>query len=108
MHEIVNNFIRGGSHHWISDDKLYTPTKSLGLNWIELDSFFKGLQTDWIKRYIFKKYDNYWTDILDTELGVNIGTCQKILFYGSEYFTSILQHNWESNELRNIISTLQE
>ena len=93
MQEIVNNFIRGGNHHWISDDKLYTPTKLGGLNCIELDSFFKGLQTNWIKRYIFEKYDDYWTDILDNELGVNIGTRQKILSYGSEYFTSILQHN---------------
>ena len=34
MQELVNNFIRGGPHHWISDDKLYAPIKSGGLNCI--------------------------------------------------------------------------
>ena len=78
---MINNFIRGG-HHWISDEKLYTPTKLAGLNCIELDSFFKGLQTNWIKRYIFEKYDDYWTDILDAELGVNVNNRKKYCHMG--------------------------
>ena len=73
---MINNSIRGG-HHWIYDEKLYIPTKLGGLNCIELNSFFKGLQTNWIKRYIFEKYDDYWTDILDAELGVNINNRKK-------------------------------
>ena len=44
MQELVNNFIRGGVHHWISDDKLYAPIKLGGLNCIELDSFLRGLK----------------------------------------------------------------
>ena len=73
-----------------------------------MESFFKGLQTNWIKRYIFQQYDDYWTDILDDELGVNINNNKKLSYYGSEYFTPIIQRNWESDELRNIVSTLQE
>ena len=74
MQELVNNFIRGGVHHWISDDKLYAPIKLGGLNCIELHRFFKGLKTNWIKRYIFQGYDDFWTDILDEILGVTINT----------------------------------
>ena len=51
----MNNFIRVGSHHWISDDKIYTPTRLGGLNCIEHERFFKGLQTNWIKRYIIEQ-----------------------------------------------------
>ena len=79
-----------------------------GLNCIELGSFFKALQTNWIKRYVILKYNDYWTDILDDKLGVTINTCHKILSFGSEYFTTIIQSHWESNELRNLIITLQE
>ena len=108
MQNIINTFIRGGYHHWISNDKLYAPVKVGGLNCIELDSFFKGLQTNWIKRYIFHKYDDYWTNILDEALGVNINNHQNILYYGSEYFNQIIQQTWESDQLRNVILTLQE
>ena len=108
MQALINNFIRGGDHHWISDDKLYAPIKSGGLNCIELDSFFKGLKTNWIKRYIFHGYDDFWTDILDEVLGVNINTRKNILLYGSEYFNSIIQQDWESDQLKELILTLQE
>ena len=108
MQALVNNFIRGGDHHWISDDKLYAPIKSGGLNCIELDSFFKGLKTNWIKRYIFQGYDDFWTDILDEVLGVTINTCKNILQYGSEFFNHILQQDWESDQLKNLILTMQE
>ena len=108
MQALINKFIRGGDHHWISDDKLYAPIKSGGLNCIELDSFFKGLKTNWIKRYIFHGYDDFWTDILDEVLGVNINTRKNILLYGSEYFNSIIQQDWESDQLKELILTLQE
>ena len=70
--ELINTFIRGGKHHWISDERLYTPTSSGGLNCIELDSFFKSLRMNWIKRYVHQEYDDYWTSILDKKLGVDI------------------------------------
>ena len=41
MQDLLNNFIRGGNHHWVSDERLYAPTKLGGLNFIELDSFFQ-------------------------------------------------------------------
>ena len=108
MQALINRFIRGGDHHWISDDKLYAPIKSGGLNCIELDSFFKGLKTNWIKRYIFHSYDDFWTDILDEVLGVNINTRKNILHYGSEYFNHIIQQDWESDQLRELILTMHE
>ena len=108
MQDLLNNFIRGGNHHWVSDERLYTPTKLGGLNCIELDSFFKSLQLNWIKRYIIDKYNDYWTSLLDEILDVTIDTRHKILSFGSEYFTSIVQGQWESNDLRNLILTLQE
>ena len=40
--------------------------------------------------------------------GVTLDTRHKILSYGSEYFTNIIQGHWESNELRNLILKLQE
>lgn len=73
---------------------------------IELESFFKGLQTNGIKRYIIEKYDDYWTNILDYTPGVNKSTHHKILSFGREYFTTILQPNLESTELRNPILSL--
>ena len=82
--------------------------KGGGLNCIELDSFFKGLKTNWIKRYIFHRYDDYWTDILDEVLGVNINNRKNILYYGSEYFNHIIQQDWESDQLRGLILTMQE
>ena len=108
MQELVNNFIRGGVHHWISDDKLYAPIKLGGLNCIELDSFFKGLKTNWIKRYIFHGYDDFWTDILDEILGVTINTRKNILQYGSEFLNHIIQQDWESDQLKEMILTMQE
>ena len=54
------------------------------------------------------KYEDYWTDILDDKLGVTLNTCYKILSCGSEYFTSIIHGQWESNELRNLNVRLQE
>ena len=108
IQDLLNNFIRGGNHHWVSNERLYTPTKLGGLNCIELDSFFKSLQLNWIKRYIIDKYNDYWTSLLDKILDVTIDTHHKILSFGSEYFTSIVQGQWESNELRNLILTLQE
>ena len=51
---------------------------------------------------------DYWTSLLDNIFGVTIDTRYKILSYGSEYFTTIIQGQWESNELRNLILTLQE
>ena len=108
MQELVNNFIRGGVHHWISDDKLYAPIKFGGLNCIELDSFFKGLKTNWIKRYIFHGYDDFWTDILDEILGVTINTHKNILQYGSEFLNHIIQQDWESDQLKEMILTMQE
>ena len=91
MHDLINSFIRGGNHHWVSDERLYTPTKLGGLNCIELDSFFKGLQLNWIKCYIINKYNDFWADLLDEILGVTINTRHKILLFGSEYFTPIIQ-----------------
>ena len=108
MQDLLNNFIRGGNHHWVSDERLYAPTKLGGLNCIELDSFFKSLQLNWIKRYIKDKYVDFWTSLLDDIFGVTLDTRHKILSYGSEYFTNIIQGHWESNELRNLILTLQE
>ena len=61
-----------------------------------------------IKRYIIDKYNDFWTNLLDEILEVTINTRHKILSFGSEYFTSIVQGQWESNELRNLILTLQE
>ena len=77
MQDLVNSFIRGGNHHWVSDERLYTPTKLGGLNCIELKSFFKALQTNWIKRYVILKCDDYWANILDEILGVTINTHKK-------------------------------
>ena len=39
---------------------------------------------------------------------MTINTLQKILLFGSEYFTTIIQGQWESNELRNLVAILQE
>ena len=108
MQDLLNNFIRGGNHHWVSDERLYTPTKLGGLNCIELDSFFKSLQLNWIKRYIIDKYNDYWTSLLDESFHVTIDTHHKILSFEREYFKSIVQGQWESNELRTLILTLQE
>ena len=105
MQDLINSFIRGGNHHWVSDERLYTPTKLGGLNCIELDSFFKGLKLNWI---IINKYNDFWADLLDEILGVTINARHKILSFGGEYFTPIIQGQWESNELRNLISILQE
>ena len=79
MQDLINSFIRGGNCHWVSDERLYTPMKLGGLYCIELGSFFKALQTNWIKHYVIHKYNNYWTDILDKKLGVTINTHHKIL-----------------------------
>ena len=51
---------------------------------------------------------DYWTYLLDDIFGVTPDTRNNILSYGSEYFTDIIQGHWESNELRNLILTLQE
>ena len=51
---------------------------------------------------------DFWTNLLDDIFGVTPDTRSKILSYGSEYFTDIIQGHWESNELRNLIQTLQE
>ena len=69
MQDLLNNFIRGGNHHWVSDERLYAPTKLGGLNCIELDSFFKSLQLNWIKRYIKDKFVDFWTNLLDDIFG---------------------------------------
>ena len=39
---------------------------------------------------------------------MTINTRHKILSFGSEYFTTIIQGQWESNELRNHVAILQE
>ena len=62
--------INEGQSHWISEDKMYLPTAYIGLNGIELESFFQSIRPNWIKRYILEKYDDFWTSILDNSLGV--------------------------------------
>ena len=55
---------------------------------------------NWIKRYIHQEYEDFWTDILDEKLGVDINNREKILSYGSEYFTRILDEPWESQVIK--------
>ena len=37
---MINNFVRDSDHHWISDQKLYTPTRKGGLNCNEIPSLW--------------------------------------------------------------------
>ena len=60
---------------------------------------------NWIKRYIHQEYDDFWTKILDVKLGVDINNREKILSYGSEYFTKILDEPWESQFIKTWLST---
>ena len=50
---------------WISKSKIYQPINKGGLNCIELESFFKSIKLNWIKRYTSNEYNDYWTDLLD-------------------------------------------
>ena len=84
MQDLVNSFIRGGNHHWVSDERLYTPTRLGGLSYLELGSFFKALKTNWIKHYVIDKYDDFWTDILDKKFGILKMSYRKSLSFGSE------------------------
>ena len=62
---------------------------------------------NWLKRYINLHYEDFWTDILDKKLGVNKNNREKILSFGSEYFTKIIQGQWESQVIKNMIVNLQ-
>ena len=50
-----------------------------------------ALQMNWLKRYINNNYDDYWTKILDQHLNVTVSNRKKILNYGSEYFSPLIQ-----------------
>ena len=103
---MIDNFIRDSNRHWISDQRLYAPTRLGGLNCIELNSFFMALQMNWFKRYINNKYKDYWTAILDQHLKVSLNTRKRLLKYGSEYFSPLI---WSCNFeiIRNMIKNLQ-
>lgn len=62
---------------------------------------------NWIKRYIHQEYEDYRTNILDAKLGVDKKNREKILSYGSEYFTKILDEQWESQVIKNMVVNLQ-
>ena len=62
---------------------------------------------NWLKRYINLKYEDFWTDILDKKLGVNKNNREMILSYGSEYFTKIIERQWESQVIKSMIANLQ-
>ena len=48
----INSFIRDSDRHWISDQKLYTPTNKGELNCIEIRTFFMALQMNWFESYL--------------------------------------------------------
>ena len=78
----INNFImniKDGDKPWISMEKIYQPVNKGGLNCIELNSFFKSIKLNWIKRYIKEKYDDFWTDLFDDPLDVTLATRKTIL-----------------------------
>ena len=62
---------------------------------------------NWIKRYIHLKYEDFRTEILDKRLGVDKNNRKKILSYGSEYFTKIIEGQWESHVIKSMIVNLQ-
>ena len=88
--KMINHYIRDSDHHWVSDQRLYAPTKLGGLNCIEPDSFFMALQMNWLKRYINHRYGDFCTTMLDEHLGVTPNNRKKILNYGSEFFTPLI------------------
>ena len=60
------------------------------------------------KNVYFHSYDDFWIDILDGVLGVNINTRKNILHYGNEYFNHIIQQDWELDQLKELILTMQK
>ena len=79
--------INEGDKPWISKNKIYQPINKGGLNCIELESFFKSIKLNWIKRYTTNEYNDYWTDLLDELLQVTLATRKTILRWGSEPFS---------------------
>ena len=62
---------------------------------------------NWLKLHINLQYEDFWTNLLDKKLRVNKNNREKILSFGSEYFTKIIQGQWESQVIKNMIVNLQ-
>ena len=65
-----------------------------------------ALQMNWFKRYINNEYEDYWTKILDQHLNISVSNRKKILKYGSEYFSPIIQ-SCKFAIIGNMIKNLQ-
>ena len=66
------------------------PKSEGGLNFIDSGSFFKWLKVSWIKRYATDRLDDHWEDIIDRELKLSKGRRARILTWGTEALTCMI------------------
>ena len=75
---------------WIPDEIMFTPKNEGGLGCIRIRDFLMGIKISWVRRYTTLKYDDHWTDLLDSMLGVNLEDRHKILSWGNRAFDQVV------------------
>ena len=88
------------NHLWIDTETLCNNKKEGGFGCINIKDFFSGLKLSWIRRYALNKINDHWCDIIDTLCGIeNINDRQKILSWGSEYFTEAIKNLTQESQI---------